>query len=73
MDVHIGRGRGHGRGRPVANVEMIEEMRELRSHIADMELGRQRDPVVGDVSEPEGDDQDEEATPMAKTFEMRYF
>ena len=48
-------------------------MRELRARIAAMELGRQRDPVAGDVSEPEGDDQDEEATPMAKTPKMRYF
>ena len=48
-------------------------MRELRARIAAMELGRLRDPVAGDMSEPEGDEQDEEATPMAKTPEMRYF
>ena len=29
--------------------------------------------MVGDVSELEGDDQDEEATPMEETPEMRYF
>ena len=73
MDVRIGKGRGHGRGRPVANVEVIEEMRELRARIASMELGRKRDPVAGYVSDPEGDDQDEEETPMAETPEMRYF
>ena len=73
MVVRIGRGRNHGRGRPIANTEVIEEMRELRAHIVAMDLGRQRDPVAGDVSEPKGDDQDEEATPMAETPEMRYF
>ena len=56
-----------GRGRPVANAEVIEEMRELRDLIATMELGRQRDLVAGDVSEPEGDEQYEEATPMVET------
>ena len=73
MAVHIGRGRGRGRGQPVANAEVIEEMRELRARIVAMELGRQRDPVAGDVSEPEGDEQDEEAAPMAETPEMRCF
>ena len=38
-----------------------------------MERGRQRYLVTGYVSEPEGDDQDEEETPMAETSELRYF
>ena len=73
MVVCIGRGQGRGRGRPVANAEVIEKIRELRDRISTMELGRQRDPVAKDVSEPEGDEQDEEATPMVETPEMRYF
>ena len=73
MAVRIGRGRGRGRGQPVANAEVIEEMRELRACIVAMKFDRQRDLVVGDVSEPEGDEQDEEATPMIETPKMRYF
>jgi hypothetical protein len=38
-----------------------------------MELGRQRDPEAGDVSEPEEEEQGEEATPMQETPELRYF
>ena len=73
MDVCIGKRRGRGRGRPVANEGVIEEMRELRGHIVAMELGKQREPVARDVSDPKGDDQDEEATPMVESPEMRYF
>ena len=36
----ISRGRGCGRGRPIENAEVIEEMRELRARIEAMELGR---------------------------------
>ena len=44
MAVCIGRARGCGRGRPAANEEVLEEMRELRTHMAAMDLGKQRDP-----------------------------
>ena len=64
MVVRIGRGRGRGRGRPLANDKVIEEMREVRARMGAVELGRQRDPVEGDVSEPEGDEQEEEAKLM---------
>ena len=40
MVVCIGIGRGRGRVRPVADAEVIEEMRELRARIEAMELGR---------------------------------
>ena len=73
MVVCIGRGQGRGRGRPIANAEVIEKIRELRAHIVAMKLGRQRDLVAGDVSEPKGYDQDEEATPMVETPKMQYF
>ena len=59
MAVCISRGRGHGRGQPVENAEVIEEMRELRARMEAVELGRQRDTVVGYVSELEGDEQEE--------------
>ena len=48
-------------------------MRELIARITTMELGKQRDPVASDASEPKGEDEDEEATPMEETPEMQYF
>ena len=48
-------------------------MRELRARMEVVELGRQRDPLARDVSEPEGDELEEEASLMAKTPELRYF
>ena len=44
MVVCIGRAIGHGRGKPIANEEVLEEMRELRARIEAMELGSQIDP-----------------------------
>lgn len=41
--------------------------------MAAMELGRHRDPKARDVSEPKEEEHEEEATPMAKTPELRYF
>ena len=37
-----------------------------------MEMDRQRDIEVGAVSEPEDEEQREEATPMQETLELRY-
>jgi hypothetical protein len=68
MVVRIGRARGHGRGRPTTNAKVLEEMRELRSLMEAMELGRQRDREAGDVSEPAEEEQGEEATPMQETL-----
>ena len=39
-------------------------MRDLRACMAAMELGRQRDPQGGDVSEPEEEEHGEEKTFM---------
>ena len=47
-------------------------MREIRARMEAVELGRQRGLMVGDVSEPEGDEQEEEATLMVETPELRY-
>jgi len=48
-------------------------MRELRAHMEAMDLGRQRDPEVGDVSDPKEEEQGEEVEPMQETPELRYF
>jgi hypothetical protein len=47
MDDRVGRARGRGRGRPTTNVEVLEEMRELRARLEAMDLDRQRDPEAG--------------------------
>ena len=73
MVAPVGRARGCNRGRPVVNTEVMEEMRELRARLKSMETNRQRDPEAGDVSEPEDEEQREEATPMQETLELRYF
>ena len=69
----IKRARGHDIGRPVGNAKVLEEMRELREHMEAMEKDRQRDPEVGDVSEPEDEEKREEVAPMQKTPELIYF
>ena len=48
-------------------------MRELRACLESMETDRRRDPKSGDVSEPEDEEQREEAAPMKETPELRYF
>ena len=63
MAAHIGI-RGHEIGRPAMNMEIMEEMRELQERMEAMETNRWRDPEVGDVSEPEYEEQREEETPM---------
>ena len=39
------------RGRPVANVELMEQMRDMYARMEAMELARQREPDLGDDSE----------------------
>ena len=60
MATCIGRERGHDRGRPGGNEEILEEMRELRAHLEAMEMDKRRDPGERDVSEPKDEDQREE-------------
>ena len=55
------------------NAEVMEEMRELRARLEAMETDNRRDPEAGDVSEPEDEEQREEAAPMQETPELRYF
>ena len=73
MVARIGRARGRDRGRPTVNAEITEEMRELRACLEAMETDRRRDPEAGDVSEPEDEEQREEAALMQETLELRYF
>ena len=48
----------------MVNVEIMEEMRELRAHLGAMEIDKWRDPEAGDVSEPKDEEKREEAAPM---------
>ena len=59
-----GGGAGH-RGRPVANVKLMEQMRAMQDRMKAMELARKRNPDLGDDSKSkvEGSDQEKEATP----------
>ena len=53
MAYRVRHGRGGRGGRPIANAEVMEELRVLREEITTMrEVGR-RDPEAGDVSEAE--------------------
>ena len=56
-------GRASHRGRLVANVELIEQMRVMQARLEAMEFGRHREPYLGDLSDPkeEGNEQEEEA------------
>ena len=64
MVARMVRARGHDRGRPGGNVEVMEVMRELKERLEAMEKERWRDQKEGDVSEPQDEEKREEATPM---------
>ena len=53
MAFRVGHGRRGQGGRPVANAEVLEELRTLREEMAAMREAGRRDPVAGDVSENE--------------------
>ena len=70
MAFRIGRGRGRGgRGRPIANAEIMESIEELRARLDALTSDRNIDD--GDVSEPEVEATEEEAVQV--TPEMRFF
>jgi hypothetical protein len=48
-----GHGRGGRRGRPVANEEVMEEMRALHAEVEALRNDGRRDPEAGDASEAE--------------------
>ena len=64
-------GRASQRGRPVANVKLMEQMRAMQAIMESMDLAWQREVDLGDDSESkvEGGDQEEDATP--ETTEMK--
>ena len=51
MAFRVGRGRRGRGGRPIANAEVLEELRSPREEMVAMKEARRRDPVAGDVSE----------------------
>ena len=59
MVAHIVRARGCDRGQLGGNVEVLEEMRELRAFLEAMEKNRRRDPEARDISEPEDEEKRE--------------
>jgi hypothetical protein len=63
MAIRMRGGRTGRTGRPVANVELMEQLRVMQARSEAMELGRHREPDLGDVSDPEeeGNEQEEEA------------
>ena len=63
-------GRAGRRGRLVANVKLMEQMRDMQARMGSMEFYRKQELDLGDDSESEveGGDQEEEATP--ETTEM---
>ena len=70
MAVRIGRGAvGRRKGRPVANVEVLETMQQIQARLEAFEVGKPRDPK--DVSEPEAEE--EEGEDVELTPEMRFF
>lgn len=70
MDFRFGRGRGRGgKGRPVANAEIMETVEELRARLDALTSDRNIDD--GDVSEPEVEATEEEVVEV--TPEMRFF
>ena len=64
MVAHVGKTRGFDRGRPTVNAKVMEEVRDLRARVEAMETNKRRDQEPRDVSEPEDEEQREEAEPM---------
>ena len=65
-------GRAGLRGRPIANAELMEQIRVVQARLEVMELGRHKEPDLGDVSdlEEEGNEQEEEASPESVEMKM---
>ena len=60
MGIRVGRGRGR-RGRPVANADLREEIRNLRERLESLETGRNHE-HTGDTSDEEVPEEEEETT-----------
>lgn len=72
MAIRMRGGRAGWRGRHVANVELMEQMRVMQARLEAMELGIHREPELGDVSDPEekGNEKEEEASPDSAEMKM---
>ena len=72
MAIRMRGGRAGRRGRLVANAELMEQLRVMQARLEAMELGRHREPDLGDVSDPEekGNEQEEEAAPESAEMKM---
>ena len=72
MAIRMGGGRAGRRGRPITNVELMERMRVMQAKLEAMELGRHREPDLGDVSDPkeEGNEKEEEVAPESAEMKM---
>ena len=75
MAIRMRGGRAGHRGRPIANAELMEKMRVIQARLEAMELGRYREPDLGDVSDPEeeGNEQEEEVTHVSVEMKMLRF
>jgi glucose-6-phosphate isomerase len=62
---------GAGRGRPVGNTAMQEEMRQLKARLEAMEAIQRRDPDAGDISEGEtSEEEQDEVTKEERVLRM---
>ena len=70
------RGVGAGqRGRPVANAELMEQMRVMQARLEATELGRHKELDSGDISdlEEEENEQEEDISPESVEMKMLRF
>ena len=61
-----------GRGRPVANAEVMEVVQQMQARLEEMEMGNQRHTDFGDVSEPQVESA-KEGEPAEVTPKMIFF
>ena len=68
MEARVGRGRGR-RGRPIANLELREEIRTLRGMLESLETGRHHE-KTGDKSDEEIPEEGEETNVVSPEVRM---
>ena len=72
MAMRMRGGRVGRRGRPIANVKLMEQLRVMQARMEAMELGRHKEPDLEDVSDPkeEENEQEEEVAPESAEMKM---
>ena len=70
MAIRMRGGREGHRGRPVVNAELMEQIRVMQARLEAMELGRHREPDLGDVSDPEEEGNEKEKEVALESAEM---